>query len=222
VIRGFSLLCAVGALLFVYVCARNASRRSPGPILLVDAARLGVRTLGVAAVLYVLAGFRAALPCAAFALALVLLLATWDRLWMLSEQVNSRSFLRWLAEAEARNLEGFLEALRQCPAAEQHVTLRGDQLRDYDVGALLARLSARRSALSRSSLRSSKPGEVDEQLLALLETHGMSHVCAVSADPPVLLLLNHPGLADGSVTELEMALVSKLASLAAGHDAARA
>jgi hypothetical protein len=213
---------ALGALLFVHVCARNASRRDRGPVLLVDVVRLGLRALGLAAVLYVLAGFQAPVPCAAFALAFVLLLATWDRLWMLSQQVDSRSFLRWLAEAETASLEGFLEALKQCPAAEQHVTLREEQLRDYDVRALLARLRARSGALSRSSLRGRTPEAADEQLLALLETHGMSHACLVSSRPPVLLLLNHPGLADGSVTELELALVRKLASLAADHDAAPA
>jgi hypothetical protein len=117
---------ALAALIFVYVCARDAARRNRGPILYRDIARIALRTLALGAVLFVLTGSERslALPCAAIAFGLVLVFVTWDRLWVLSEQTGEHSFLRWLAEARTQSLAEFLEALREC-AAGGHVVLQG-------------------------------------------------------------------------------------------------
>jgi hypothetical protein len=209
----------LGALLFVYVCVRSVEQADLREVLVRDAARLLLRTLVVALPLLALqVGGAGRWPaCAALSAALVLLLTTWDHLWALSEQSRRRSFLRWLLDSDWRSPAAFLDGLRSCPVAEQHLVFDAGQLEQFALGPMLARLAGAQRVLGRSSLRrslasrSSPEFEADDQLLALLDTHGMSHVFLASADPPVLMLLNYPELSAGKLAELEMALVQKLA-----------
>jgi len=210
---------SLGALFFVYVCVRSVEQADLREVLVRDAARLLLRTLVVALPLYALkvGGAERWPVCLALSAALVLLLTTWDHLWALSEQSRRRSFLRWLLETDLRSQAAFLDGLRTCPVAEEHLVIGAGQLEKFALGPMVARLAGAERVLGRSSLqrsvasRSSPEFEADDQLLALLDTYGMSHVCLASDDPPVLMLLNYPELSAGPLAELEMALVQKLA-----------
>ena len=215
---------ALGALLFVFVCVRAVGQAHPREVLLRDAARLLGRALVVAAPLFVLLGSQRErwLACAALALALVLLLATWDHLWMQAEQSRGRSFLRWMLESDWASPAAFLAGLRTCPVAEEHVVLDATQLAKFELAPMVARLERVERVLARASLRraggaSEGDLEADDHLLALLDTYGMSHVCLVNREPPLLMLLNYPELSGGGLAELEMALVQKLARTVGGR-----
>ena len=207
---------SLGALAFVYACVSVGARTGER---LREAVRLGLRTAALGFSLFLVSGRTSEhwLPSFALAFAFTLLLATWDRLWELAEEARERSFLQWLLAADVASLPAFLGSLHDCPVAEEHVTLSREQLGSYDVAAMAARLAGRKHASSRASLEPSAGSHVpsaiegDEQLLALLETYGMSHVCLASLEPPVLLLMNYPEHAEGGRAEIEMALVQKLA-----------
>ena len=221
---------ALGALIFVWTLVRMAARR--------DQERIGWREIaGLALWAALLAGVMLALgreptvPRLIHALSLslgfVLLFAVCDLLRHLRAQTRDRSFLSWLAGARTSSPNDFLLALKDCPVAEEHVTLRAADLSRYDVGALVRRLDGERGVVRMAGLRAKTATadggdelEVDEQLVDLLETYGMSHLCLVSAEPPVLLLVNHPQLADSGAHELEMALIRKLGGLVRSQEAA--
>jgi hypothetical protein len=210
---------ALGALLFVFVCVRSVGQADPREVLLRDALRIGLRALVLGAALFVLLGAESgrALACAALAFAFVLLFATWDHLWMLGEQSRGRSFLRWLLDSDWQDSAGFLHSLRTCPVAEEHLVLDAGHLAQFELAPMVARLAQAERVLGRTALRQPSgkrtPAEVeaDDHLLALLDTNGMSHACLARAEPPVLLLFNYPELSAGTLAELEMALVQKLA-----------
>jgi peptidoglycan/LPS O-acetylase OafA/YrhL len=223
---------ALGALVFVYTLVRMSSRR--------DGERITWRELATIAVwAALLGGLMLALvreptvPRAVHALSLgfgfVLLFAVCDGLRQLRAQGRARSFLRWLLEAKTSSASDFLAALADCPVAEEHVTLGSAELQGHDVKALVRRLDGGRCVVRLSELRSAaaidvaeRAGEeleVDEQLADLLETYGMTHLCLVTASPPLLLLVNYPQLADAAAHELEMALVQKLGRLVPPQEA---
>lgn len=206
---------ALGALLFVFVCVRSVGQADARDLLLRDAQRLGLRALVLGAPLFVLLGGEAedALTSAALALAMVLLFASWDHMWTLGEQSRGRSFLRWMLDSDWSGPAPFLESLRACPVAEEHLVLGAEHLAKFELAPMVARLSRAERVLGRAALRRARAGgdEADDHLLALLDTYGMSHVCLASVEPPLLLLFNYPELSVGTLAELEMALVQKLA-----------
>ncbi len=221
---------ALGALIFVYTLVRMSARRDQERIVLREIAGIALWAAVLAGVMLAV-GKEPTVPrlvqLLSLALGFVLLFAVFDLLRHLRAQARDRSFLRWLAEARTSSADDFLAALKDCPVAEEHVTLRAADLAGYDVDALVRRLDGERGVVRTSGLRrkavASAAGEeleVDEQLVDLLETYGMSHLCLVSAEPPLLLLVNHPQLADSGAHELEMALVQKLGRLVGRREAA--
>ncbi len=139
---------------------------------------------------------------------------------MLNEQSREQLFLSWIVGTDVDSLPVFLETLSACPVGEDHVVVEGEQLEEFDSQGLARRLLELGRVLNIRDLQKRVQGEEttgldsDEQLLALLETHGMTHVFLAEVEGPVLVLLNYPQIADGSLVELEMAVVQKLARLA--------
>ena len=220
---------ALGALIFVYTLARMAARHDQERMAWREIAGIVLWAALLAGVMLAV-GREATVPRLVHALSLalgfVLLFAVFDLLRHLRAQERERSFLRWLADARTSSTEAFLLALKDCPVAEEHLTLRSADLAGYDVDALVRRLDAQRGVVRMSRLRgkaaaaaAGEEREVDEQLVDLLETYDMSHLCLVSAEPPLLLLVNHPQLADAGAHELEMALIQKLGRLSGPREA---
>jgi hypothetical protein len=220
---------ALGALIFVWTLVRMAARRDQERIAWREIADIVLWAAILAGVMLAV-GREPTVPRLVHALSLalgfVLLFALCDLLRHLRARARDRSFLRWLAEARTSSADDFLLALKDCPVAEEHVTLRSDDLLGYDVDALVRRLDGQRGVVRMSGMRSTAVAaageelEVDEQLVDLLETYGMSHLCLVTAEPPLLLLVNHPQLADSGAHELEMALIRKLGRLVRRQEAA--
>lgn len=210
---------SIGALVFCHVCAHPEGRRDSDLSFARGGLRVLVRIAMVGALLSVSWARVPAdlLPAFALGAAVVLLLGIWGRLDVLRERARQSSFLQWLADANAPDLASFLERLGECPVAEDHVVLRAEDLASYDVPVIVGRLGA--SVAARSDLgRDTAPGaggrDADEQLQALLDTHGMSHAVLVSTMPPVLLLVNYPQLGDRAGALLDLALVRNAARMA--------
>ncbi len=213
---------SLGALVFVCVCLRVSTRRSARSILLGELWRFFSKSAVIGLILFALfgAGWDAWLPAVALAAAFVLTFSTWSRVSMLNEQSREQLFLSWIVGTDVDSLPVFLETLSACPVGEDHVVVEGEQLEEFDSQGLARRLLELGRVLNIRDLQKRVQGEEttgldsDEQLLALLETHGMTHVFLAEVEGPVLVLLNYPQIADGSLVELEMAVVQKLARLA--------
>ena len=156
------------------------------------------------------------------AAAWVLLSAIVTRMLALHAESRAGSFLRWLLHARLDSLEGFLVSLRRLPIAAGYVALRGTDLRAYRIERLFELAEAKRGPLSISAARSwiAQGRNLDqaEQLVDLFERHEMTHALLVSAEPPLVLLLQLPQATDRYVGEARAAVIQRIARRLAQND----
>ncbi len=138
-----------------------------------------------------------------------------------SNRIND--FLRWLGRAPITSLADLLAALRDYPPTQDHLALSGQDLSGYDLDRLWSALAGADDApVSIAWARSrASGGDVDErdaaeQWLDLLERHQMTHALPVSRQQPLIVLLNLPVTASGSVAELRAGVILRLARAVAG------
>ena len=149
------------------------------------------------------------------AAAWVLLSAIVTRMLALHAESRAGSFLRWLSHARLDSLDGFLVSLRHLPVAAGYVVLRGGDLRAYRIERLFDLTEAKRGPLSISAARSwialGRNLDEAEQLVDLLERHEMTHALLVSAEPPLVLLLQLQQATDLYVGEARAAVIQRIA-----------
>lgn len=221
---------ALAALLFVHVMLSAGAQqieRLPGRLLgwLLAAAALA----GLFAV--VAGGDRAAmiehfwrfLPVA-YAWLLLAAIMVLGRAMAAGHRLNE--FLRWLGRAPTSSLPELLSALRDYPPTQDHQVLSGDDLAGYDLGRLWSALAAADDAPVSITWARARAGDNDaeqrdaaEQWLDLLERHQMTHALPVSREQPLIVLLNLPVTASGSVAELRAGVILRLARALAGSRA---
>jgi hypothetical protein len=148
-------------------------------------------------------------------LILVLVFTIFYRLKAVSVENRGVSFLQWLLHAKMSSFGAFVASLRRLPLTREHLLLPESGLRDYDAGRLLAYLDRERRILSLTQLRQqaaagSGAREVAEELVSLLEKHGMSHVGLAGRRPASLLLLNSPLVPGPHFEEVKVNVVLKL------------
>lgn len=211
---------SLGGLIFVYTCVRMSHRLDNKRIVLAELFMILIKAALVAAGFLVVTGNydRDAATFFALAIAYVLLFTITGRLRSLRLQSQDRSLLRTLVEADSTRSDRFLESLRQLPFMDEHLLLKGADLQEYDVANLTKKLGqgvgvCRISDLRKPSDLSHTGAEASEQLVDLLESYHMTHVCLIRRDPIMLLLVNLPQVASGQLTELELGLVQKIAAL---------
>jgi hypothetical protein len=220
---------ALGFLVFVYSLMHLGAPEHPAGTLLRDLGRLLLRALVLAGAMVALAGWGESAQrwrIAGLSLGFTLLVALWDRRGQLRAQAHARSFLGWWASADLKSFGGFLRDLATCPMAEAHRLLEGDALGDYDLEALVTWAGwGRGGVCSLAELRDAgreAPDSVKEQLVDLLERHGMNHASLVSGKPPRLLLISLPQLGGGQVARWQLSLIQRGASLLARLEDERA
>jgi hypothetical protein len=221
---------ALGLLVFVYCLMLLGAPGLLAGSLFSELGRLSLRALVLAGAMLALAGWGDAAHrwrIAGLSLGFTLLAALWDRRAQLRAQVRARSFLGWWAGADLRSLGGFIRDLASCPAAEAHRFLEGNALAGYDLDALAAWAGWRRNGVCslaelRDTGRGATPDPVKEQLVDLLERHGMNHASLVSGKPPRLLLVSLPQLGGGQVAHWQLSLIQRGASLLARLEDERA
>jgi hypothetical protein len=214
---------ALGAMLFVYVMLAAAAGQS--------VTRLPLRLLGwlatavaIAAVFALIDGggrqmqfeqFWRGIPVAC---AWLLLMAIFGLSRSASATHQANDFIRWLANAPVTSLDAFVAALATYTPLQGCVILRGSDLSDYDLTKLwracasdepVALAWARASAGARSG--DTAMAESAEQWLDLFERHQMTHALPVSTIRPLVVLLNLPVAAPGSVAHLRAAVLLRIA-----------
>lgn len=208
----------LGGLLFVYVSMSAGGRRPTSSAAVRGIAWTLAKAAAVTAAVVFLwgdwsVGF--AVPAYFVSLSLVLLLAVVDRLRAAARAQEADSFRNWLLTADTRSLDALLDSLGRLPLAENHLVLRADDLGDYDVEGLAASLAdgppVRALAELRRESESSDSPEAAEQLVDLLEIHGMSHLTLLSRRPPTLLLVGLPDVAPAQDWLADLAVVRKIA-----------
>ena len=221
---------ALGLLLFVYsLMLLGAPGLLPGG-LLSELGRLSLRALVLAGAMLALAGWGENVQrwrIAGLSLGFTLLAALWDRRSQLRAQVRGRSFLGWWARADLGSLGGFIRDLATCPTAEAHRLLEGEALAGYDVEGLAGWAGWRSTGVCslaelRDTGRGGTPDPVKEQLVDLLERHGMNHASLVSGQPPRLLLISLPQLGGGQMIHWQLSLIQRGASMLARLEDERA
>lgn len=148
-------------------------------------------------------------------LILVLVFTIFYRLKAVSVESRGVSFLQWLLHAKMSSFGSFVTSLRRLPLTREHLLLLEPELRDYDVQRLMAYLGKERRILSLTQLRQqaareSHGREVAEELVSLLEKHGMSHVGLAGRQPASLLLLNSPLVPGAHFEEVKVNVILKL------------
>src|SRR5690606_16764845 len=208
---------ALAALLFLHVMLSAGAQRI---------ARLPRRLLGWLATAAVLAGVFAAiaggnqatmalhfwrmLPVA-FAWTLLAAIIVLGRAMAAGHHVND--FLRWLGRAPMTSLESLLDGLRDFPPTQDHLALSGAELAGYDLDRLWSALDDTREAPVSLAWARARAGKDDaaEQWLDLLQRHEMTHALPVSRRRPLVVLLNLPVAASGSIAELRAGVILRLA-----------
>jgi hypothetical protein len=148
-------------------------------------------------------------------LVLVLVFTIFYRLKAVSVENRGVSFLQWLLHAKMSSFGAFVTSLRRLPLTREHLLLLEPDLRDYDVRRLLTYLDKERRILSLTQLRQQAAGEsgareVAEELVSLLEKHGMSHIGMAGRQPASLLMLNSPLVPGSHFEEVKVNVILKL------------
>lgn len=218
----------LGALVVIYALL---TIEATGRLMLPLPARIALMALFAAALAGAFAlvnvGFgpawgEAALRSMPVAAAWVLLSAIITRMLALHAESRAGSFLRWLLHARLDSIEGFLVSLHRLPVAAGYVALRGNDLRAYRLDGLFELAEAKRGPLSISAARSwiAQGRNLDEaeQLVDLIERHQMTHALLISAQPPLVLLLQLPQATDRYVGEARAAVIQRIARRLAQND----
>lgn len=213
---------ALAALLFVHVMLSAGAQQIT---------RLPWRVLGwlltatvLAAVFTVVAGgdratmavhFWRLLPvaCAWTMLAAIIVLG---RAMAAGHHIND--FLRWLGRAPTTSLEALLGGLRDYPPTQDHLALADADLAGYELDQLWSALDEANHVPVSLAWARARTGDSDadvrdaaEQWLDLLQRHEMTHALPVSRRRPLIVLLNLPVAASGSVAELRAGVILRLA-----------
>jgi len=151
------------------------------------------------------------------ALAWMLLTTIYVRLQAISATSSSNRFLAWLAEARLESATAFVDSFAHLPHTDQLLVLGTDDLRGYDVPALL-RLGVQHGGpvtldQAREWSRMEQDARLDaaEQLIDLLERNDMTHAMPIAATPPLLVLVNLPQGMDAAASGLRMRVMQRLA-----------
>ncbi|MEM7480387.1 MAG: hypothetical protein AAF481_04380 [Acidobacteriota bacterium] len=205
----------IGGLLVVYASVAAGRRRPTVRSAVVGTAWTLAKAATVAAAVIVLWGdwsVSFAVPAFFVCLALVLLLAVVDKLRTMARDEETDSFRHWLLTADTRSLDTLVDSLERLKLAENHLVLRAADLRDYSVDGLVGNLAAGPPVRTLAELRREHASpEAAEQLVDLLESHGMSHLTLLSRQPPVLFLVALPDVAPAQDWLGDLAIVRKIA-----------
>lgn len=158
----------------------------------------------------------------AYAWLLLAAIIVLGRVLAVGNRIND--FLRWLGKAPTTSLDDLLGSLRAYPPTQDHLALHSEDLRDYDLPGLWAVLDGETPvsiAWARARVGDGAEHQRDaaEQWLDLLERHQMTHALPVSLERPLVLLLNLPVAASGSVAELRAGVILRLSRALAGAKA---
>jgi hypothetical protein len=214
---------AIGALMLVYVLLHGVDSTRVGRRLLarlvfslaaacVLALAFGAATQGIGAPLY-----EATVRGLPVAHAWVLLTMIFVRIASVSSRDSGQRFLRWLLLARLESAEAFLRSLKRLPQTEEHIVLAAEDLRGYTVDLMLKLEQGRREPVSLGVARAlaregaAQDVEAAEQIVDLLERHEMTHVLVITAEPPLVVLLNLPQGIDEATGSLRAGVIQRLA-----------
>lgn len=212
----------IGGLIFVYVCIRLTDPDESSMAVLGELIGLAFQAVLITGALIVLLPAEPTdLYVSIFLLSLsfLLLYTIFSRLRGLRWESEHTSFFRWLLEMRCGSVDEFVDALEHLPLAREHRVVREREVEPADPAAMAVALDHIGEVSTLSSLRSMRrnnPGahrDGIEQLIGLLQEHGMTHVTMLSSRPHTFLLLNLPQFASTHNPLLEIALLHKYAAL---------
>jgi hypothetical protein len=211
---------ALGALLFVSVLlnvssAPNAVWKLLGRLFLALVAACALS--GAFALASAAAGddlLRRTLSGVPVSFAWMLLTAIVVRLSSLFAQNSDNAFLHWLLLARMDSAAGFLHSLRHLPQTSEHVVLEREALAGYSLDTLFE-LERRREPIDIAGVRAQRARGVGvdaaEQLIDMLERHGMTHALLISKAPPLIVLVRFPQGIHSSIGSLRAAVIQRIA-----------
>jgi hypothetical protein len=216
---------AAGALAFVYVFIRFSNRTDTGTVVIAEFMQMMLRAAIVALSFMAIASRLSVRDFFEFfplALVFVMVFTIFYRLKAIGVENRGASFLSWLMHAKFASLDAYATSLRRLPLMQENIVLKQADLPGYDCAVITRYLTAERrmtslSALRRTASRSAQAREAAEQLVDILERHGMSHVGLVSQAPLVLLAANCPLIAGSHLEEVKLNVALRLARLVAGN-----
>lgn len=215
---------AIGGLILIYACVRTTRHHDRKRVVLGEIGAMLAKAGVVAASFMAISGYvdvNMLVRTVATALAFVLLFTITGRLRALRIGNEDRSFLHTLLEADDRSPGAFIDSQRRAAVLEEHLILGPERLNQYDAGVIADMLERNhgvcRLATLRTDTQAAAKSGIDgaEQLIDLLESYGMSHVCLIGRTPLTLLLVNFPQLASGQTFETELAVIQKFANVIA-------
>lgn len=211
----------LGGLIFVYTCVRVTDLAESTGVLLWEIAGFAFKAAVLTVIAVLMAGTATPhvyVPVFFVALALVLLHTILDRIRELRVQGRHTSFYQWLVDARTHSLDEFIDSLDQLPLADDHLVLREADLDGYDPARMALTFDAAHPIWTLSGLRTelaqvTQEDDINDQLIALLEEHQMTHVTLLGRDPHAFFLLNLPQFAGSHTPVLEVALIQKYSRL---------
>lgn len=124
------------------------------------------------------------------------------------------SVLRYVAEANVKSPDAFLQGLQRHPMVAGSLVLREEDLGDFDETLMRAfDESSIRKKAAYGSGDNENGAEAVEQLDWFFEKYDATHAMLVSRQPRILVALNMPTLAASPGAELELAAVQRFAAL---------
>lgn len=126
---------------------------------------------------------------------------------------RQRSLLAHIAGHGTMDAAGFLAMLRRIWLVEDALTLEAADLKDFDgqaLAALFERDPVRRAGDFRATWAAGSP---EEQMAALFERYGATHILMADRQPLTLLALKIPGMVSGRAIETELRAMQRVAML---------
>lgn len=209
-----------GALIFIYTCVRMSNLQDTQRIVLAEIIAIIARSILIAVCFMAIAGTFKLMEIVRYlplALTFVLLYSILYRLKTIRVAERSRSFVRWLLLAKTSSIDQFLNSLKKLPLTQEHMILRGENLKNYDLNEIFQQYGSNVKVLHLSRLKkllNKRTAAVNldatEQLVDILARYQMSHVCLVSDSPPLILLFNLPIAVGTQLDEMKLNVIVKI------------
>jgi hypothetical protein len=165
-------------------------------------------------------GFAFYVEAAVISLCSMLVAVIWNDSISLASERRRQSLIRHLADGDISNTERFLSGLQNHVLVEGALSLRDDDLGDFDLRALRS-LFSRHPVLHRSNSEANAGFDEQsrEQLAWLFEKYDATHAMIVSNEPFMLVVLTMPAVSTTPGAEAELRAVQRMAILISNQTA---
>lgn len=147
--------------------------------------------------------------------AFILLFFILDKISPLGAVIRQSRIHGWIIDNSLSSLSDFSKALQTLSELEGARLLYAENLNHYDLNTLGKFLSVHKVA-SLAQIRNTWVAghEARDQLIDLLESHHVNHICMLSTEPFIVLVFTAPEVGRSEFGEVDYQVVQKIGSLA--------